>query len=77
MFESLRSININKQIKKMRKRITPSTERIELVETKDINPCIKGRFFDDGKVSVYENYIVYVPVGTIKEAYSANLNTGE
>lgn len=47
--------------------------RVEIVETNDIQPSIKGVFSFSGRINEFENYVVYVPVGTIFEEYSARI----
>lgn len=69
------------------------SDNLEIVETNDIDPCIKGYFSENGKVyhneldidcydafsdniSDFEKfceYIIYVPIGTIKEKYSSDI----
>lgn len=49
---------------------------VELVETNDIEPCIKGYFTYNGEVSSIDYYTIYVPIGTITEEYSAELMVG-
>lgn len=46
---------------------------LEIVETNDVKPCIKGIFDYDGSISYGYNYIIYVPEGTIYEEYNADL----
>ena len=46
---------------------------VELVETNDNEPSIKGVFTENGEVCTYTYYTIYVPVGTITEEYSAEL----
>lgn len=46
---------------------------VELVETNDNEPSIKGVFTENGEVCTYTYYTIYVPVGTITEEYSAGL----
>ena len=50
-----------------------NSDYLEIVETDDVEPCIKGDFYSDGKVEQGNNYIIYLPVGTIKEEYKVNL----
>ena len=49
------------------------SDYLEIVETNDIKPCIKGTFHYDGSIIYGYNYIIYVPEGTIYEEYSADL----
>lgn len=60
---------------------TIDSDYLEIVETNDIEPCIKGVFNIYGKVYNRYNvpsgadaeYTVYVPVGTIIEEYKVDL----
>lgn len=54
-----------------------SSEYLEIVETDDIEPQIKGNFYYDGKVNTYTNYIAYVPIGTITQEYKAVISVQE
>lgn len=49
------------------------SNRLEIVETDEIEPCIKGQFQANGKLNATWDCTVYVPVGTIFEEYSAIL----
>lgn len=49
------------------------SEDLEIVETNDVEPCIKGVFMPKGIISVYEDYIAYVPIGTITQEYDATI----
>jgi len=52
------------------------SSNLEIVETNEIEPCIKGDFYvsDPSYISEYEDYTIYVPVGTIEETYSGNID---
>ena len=60
------------------------SDNLEIVETNEIEPCIKGVFNSDGKINEYttddgqtfcwNDYIVYVPIGTIYQEYNISLN---
>lgn len=50
-----------------------NSECLEIVETNEVEPQVKGHFYKDGKVSEWESYIAYVPVGTITQEYSAKV----
>lgn len=49
------------------------SDYLEIVETNDTKPSIKGIFHYDGSIMYGYNYIIYVPEGTIYEEYSADL----
>ena len=46
---------------------------MEIVETNDKPPGIEGVFNDNGSFKLLEDYIIYVPVGTIYEEYKVRL----
>lgn len=46
---------------------------LEIVETDTLEPQIKGRFYSNGKVGDVQDYIAYVPVGTITQEYSTKV----
>ena len=54
-------------------------ENVEIVETNEKSPCIKGIFDSAGRIYKWEyekdfdKYVIYVPVGYIKEDYSNEL----
>ena len=48
-------------------------DRVEIVETNDKPPGIEGVFNDNGSFKLLEDYIIYVPVGTIYEEYKVRL----
>lgn len=50
-----------------------SASRVELVETDEKPPGIEGIFTDSGDIKVFENYVIYVPTGTIFEEYKVEL----
>lgn len=49
------------------------SNRLEIVETDEIEPCIKGQFQANGKLNSTWDCTAYVPVGTVFEEYSAIL----
>lgn len=50
-----------------------SSNNIEIVETDDVSPQIKGYFYYNGEIKDWTNYIVYVPIGTIFVNYDVNM----
>lgn len=50
-----------------------SASRVELVETDEKPPGIEGIFTDSGDIKLFEDYIIYVPTGTIFEEYKVEL----
>ncbi len=50
-----------------------SASRVELVETDEKPPGIEGIFTDSGDIKLFENYVIYVPTGTIFEEYKVEL----
>lgn len=54
-----------------------NSDNLEIVETDDASPYIKGVFYYDGKINKYGDYIVYVPTGTIFVDYDVNINKEE
>lgn len=50
-----------------------NSNNLEIVETNEMEPQIKGIFSYDGKIIDYEDYIAYVPEGTITQEYKAEI----
>jgi hypothetical protein len=47
---------------------------VEIVETNEIGPSIKGAFNEYGEIDgFYSDYVMYVPIGTIYQEYSADI----
>ena len=50
------------------------SQYLEIVETDEKQPQIKGSFSDGGTVKDYTDYVVYVPLGTITQEYKTDIN---
>lgn len=50
-----------------------SASRVELVETDEKPPGIEGIFTDSGDIKMFDDYVIYVPTGTIFEEYKVEL----
>lgn len=48
-------------------------DKLEIVETNDVEPCIKGYFRVDGSINDIQDYIVYIPEDSIVEEYKVSL----
>lgn len=50
------------------------SSQVEIVETDEIKPCAKITYYQDEYNTKYNDYVLYVPTGTITQEYKVTID---